>query len=582
MLRIVLFLVLIALAGAGAAWVADQPGNVVMTWGGFRASPSIPVFVLCLGIFAVAIVLLWSILTTIWRTPGRMRRRRHEKRHARGRHAITHGLLAIGHGDTGLARRHAEAARRHAPDDPLALLLHAQSAQMDGNRDEAQRAFRAMAEREDTRLLGLRGLFIEAQRADDAVGAVMIAEEAIKLSPSSTWASHAVLGFRCARGDWSGALAILDSNLSAGLIDKQAYRRQRGVLLTARALELETMDRDLARESVMEAIKLAPTLVPAAVLAAKFESEAHQVRRAMKLVEAAWLANPHPDLADAYAHVKLGDAARQRLQRVETLAAKTPADRPGHVEGQLALARAAIDASEFARAREVLAPYVNDPTQRVALLMAEIERTEHGDGGRARAWTLRAVRARHDPAWTADGYVSDRWRPVSPVTGRLDAFQWQTPVASLPSDKGTTIESSAFEEAMLAAPPPKRVTAASKSPAEPTVAEPIPAAQDNSPLVAEQPEAAPAEPVKPAPEPDESTPLVATPVFRTRADLGKPAAAPIPAPIPAVIPIVRAPDDPGIDDEGPSDEFTEQIGTSRAHGKAQAGGWRGFWSRWGA
>ena len=31
---------------------------------------------------------------------------------------------------------------------------------------------------------------------------------------------------------------------------------------------------------MMEAVKLAPTLVPAAVLAAKFESEAHQVRRA--------------------------------------------------------------------------------------------------------------------------------------------------------------------------------------------------------------------------------------------------------------------------------------------------------------
>ncbi|MCK1358666.1 heme biosynthesis HemY N-terminal domain-containing protein [Bradyrhizobium sp. 199] len=577
MLRIVLFLVLIALAAAGAAWVADQPGEVVLTWGGWRASPTIPVFVLLLGVFAVAVVLLWSILTATWRLPGRMRRRRHDKRHARGRHAITHGLLAIGHGDTALARRHAAAARRHAPNDPLALLLHAQSAQLEGNRGEAQRAFRAMAEREDTRLLGLRGLFIEAQRADDAVGAVMIAEEAIKLSPSSTWASQAVLGFRCARGDWSGALAILDSNLSAGLIDKPAYRRQRGVLLTARALELQTMDRDVARESVMEAIKLAPTLVPAAVLAAKFESEAHQVRRAMKLVEAAWLANPHPDLADAYAHVKLGDTAWHRLQRIETLAAKTPADKVGHIEGQIAIARAAIDASEFARAREVLAPYLSDPTQRVALLMAEIERTEHGDGGRARAWTLRAVRARHDPAWTADGYVSDRWRPVSPVTGRLDAFQWQTPVASLPSDRGATIESSAFEEAMLAAPPPKRVTATTESQVEPTVTAPAPepAAQDNSPVIAkEESAAATAETVQPTPEPAESSPPAATPMFRTRADLGKPAA----APIPAVIPIVRAPDDPGIDDEGPSDEFTEQIGTP----KAQAGGWRGFWSRWGA
>ena len=183
------------------------------------------------------------------------------------------------------------------------------------------------------------------------------------------------------------------------------------MLLTARALELETVDRDLSRESVMEAIKLAPTLVPAAVLASKYESEAHQVRRSMRIVEAAWLAQPHPDLADAYAHVKLGDSARQRLVRVETLAAKAP----GHIEGALAVARAAIDATEFARAREALAPFVDAPTQRVAMLMAEIERTEHGDCGRARAWTLRAVRALHDPVWTADGYVSSTWRPVSPV-----------------------------------------------------------------------------------------------------------------------------------------------------------------------
>ena len=122
----------------------------------------------------------------------------------------------------------------------------------------------------------------------------------------------------------------------------------------------------------------------------------------MRIVEAAWLAQPHPDLADAYAHVRLGDSARQRLVRVETLAAKAP----GHLESALAVARAAIDATEFARAREALAPFVAAPTQRVAMLMAEIERTEHGDSGRARAWTLRAVRALHDPVWTADGYVS--------------------------------------------------------------------------------------------------------------------------------------------------------------------------------
>src|ERR1700688_1313136 len=353
MYRIILFLVLIALAAAGAAWVADQSGDVALSWGGWRVQTSLPVFALALGVAIVAAMLAWAILRALWRTPERIKRARRERRHARGRHAITQGLLAIGHGDSTAARLHADVARRHATHDPLALLLHAQSAQLDGDREAAKGAFRAMAEREDTRLLGLRGLFIEAQRADDPVSAVMIADEALKLAPASTWASQAVLGFRCAKGDWSGALTILDNNLSSGLIDKAAYRRQRGVLLTARALELETIDRDRSRDTVMEAIKLAPTLVPAAVLASKFESEAHQIRRSMRIIEAAWLAQPHPDLADAYAHVKLGDSARQRLVRVETLAAKAP----GHLESALAIARAAIDASEFARAREALAPF---------------------------------------------------------------------------------------------------------------------------------------------------------------------------------------------------------------------------------
>jgi HemY protein len=576
MFRIILFLVLIALAAAGAAWVADQTGDVTLSWGGWRVVTTLPVFVFAFGVAAIAATLAWTLLRTVWRMPDRIRRGRHARRQARGRHAITQGLLAIGHGDSTAARAHAEVARRHAAHDPLALLLHAQSAQLDGDRAGAQRAFRAMAEREDTRLLGLRGLFIEAQRADDPVAAVMIAEEALKLAPSSTWASHAVLGFRCARGDWNGALAILDNNLAAGLIQKPAYRRQRGVLLTARALELEHVDRDRSRDSVMEAVKLAPTLIPAAVLASKYDSEAHQVRRAMRMVEAAWLTQPHPDLADAYAHVRLGDSARQRLVRVETLAAKSP----GHLEGALAIARAAIDASEFARAREALAPFVDAPTQRVAMLMAEIERLEHGDSGRARAWTLRAVRARHDPAWTADGYVSDRWRPVSPVSGRLDAFQWKTPVAALPSDKGAAIEASPFEEAMLAPPRVEPSDEAAEQPNGESVVTPLPAAaQDNSPAQPIAVEPAPLELSAPPPPPLPAEPVTVTaaPLFRARTDIpgmmDRNAAG-----MAAVIPIVRAPDDPGVDDESGRDEFADQISPPQA----QAGGWRGFLSRWGS
>ncbi len=561
MVRVIVFLVLIGVAALGAAWIADQGGDVVLAWDGWRISTTLPVAILGFGLAIAAAMLLWALVSMLVRLPARMRRARRARHDRRGRDAISKGLIAIGAGDRDAARRHANMAERHAQHDPLRLLLAAQSAQLSGDHDGARRAFHTMAERKETRLLGLHGLFIEAQRNDDPLQAVAAAEEALKVTPSVAWASHAVLGFRCAQGDWSGALAIVERNHSSGAIDRATYRRQRAVLLTARALEVETSDRDLARDSVMEAVKLAPTLIPAAVLAAKFLSENQQTRKAMQMIETAWVAQPHPDLADAYAHVRLGDSALERLRRMERLAERTPGD----VEGALGIARVAIDAREFARARDALAPLVATPTQRVALMMAEIERGEHDDEGAARAWTLRAVRAAHDPAWTADGYVSDRWRPVSPVTGRLDAFRWMVPVAALPSvgTSDTVVEP-------VVVPKPKALEVTASEPKGPEFKEPELKSLPAEPAGPEKLDGSRPLPAEPAGT-NGSQPVAPVPVFRSRTDIKPGGSAPA---IPAVIPIMRAPDDPGIDDNPAPDEL-DQPGQS----SGQAGGFRGFLSR---
>ena len=103
--------------------------------------------------------------------------------------------------------------------------------------------------------------------------------------------------------------------------------------------------------------------------------------------------------------------------------------------------------------------------------------------------------------------------------------------------------------------------------------EPVsPTAQDNSPPTAPAAAIEPPPPTAPAASPPAEAPAPA-PLFRTRNDLPKAA----PSSIPPVIPILRPPDDPGVDEDGPRDEFAEQIGKPRS----QAGGWRGFWSRLG-
>jgi HemY protein len=499
MIRVVLFLISLTLTALGFAWVADRPGEVVVSWLGYRIETSVMVAGLAIGVLVLAILLLWSIIRGILRSSEQVSLFFRHRRAVKGYLALTRGLIAIGAGDLRMARQAADEAARLAPGDPLTLLLTAQSAQMAGDREAADHAFREMIKRDETKLFGLRGLYIEAQRRGDAHAARRAAEEAAKVAPSLAWAGQAVLDDRCAAADWHGALTALDHMKNA--LEKSDYRRKRAVLLTARAQALDEIDRDVARAAVMEAVKLAPDLMPAAAMAGKRLAESNEPRKAAKILEAAWILNPHPDLAAAYANLRFGDSARDRLTRMQKLAAKVP----GQIEGALAVARAALDAREFKTAREALAPYLSAPTRRVAALMAEIEQSEHGDEGRVREWMARAMRAAGDPVWTADGVVSERWLPVSPK-GRLDGFEWKRPLAEI------GVSSPVIE-----------------------IAPPAPAEHEIEIAAAAEP--------KPQPEPE----VEAKPERARKPQKSTEKAAARPKPVEPVIPLVHAPDDPGPD-----------------------------------
>jgi len=100
--------------------------------------------------------------------------------------------------------------------------------------------------------------------------------------------------------------------------------------------------------------------------------------------------------------------------------------------------------------------------------------------------------------------VSDRWLPVSPVTGRLDAFAWTEPLTQI----GSTGE--VIEVAEQAA---------------------APAVAPTAPIAEEQPPHAP-----PATEPPR-----------------RPAPAPAATSTEKIIPLLHAPDDPGPEGEAASE-----------------------------
>lgn len=448
MIRVLIYFAVVVLLALGVVWMADHPGTVMVTFGGREVQTSTLVGALALLVAAALVAILWSIVLFVFRVPSLVGGLRRSGRRRAGMAALSRGMVAVGTGDQTTALRCAADAEKYLDREPLVLLLRAQAAQMSGDTAAAERTFAAMLDAPETRALGLRGLHIEARRRDDPEAAHAYAEEALKTA-TLPWAGEAVLEHRAGQGDWDGALSAVERNLGGRLIDRATADRQRAVLNTAKATEMADRSPDEALALARKALKVAPTLVPAAALAGRLLTRQGDVRRASKLIETAYAATPHPDLADAYLGVRSGDSAADRLLRAETLSRLAPRD----PESAMALALAALDARDFARARDAMRPLLDGadggrPTVKACRVMAAIEEAEHGDTGALFEWLQRAQRAPRDPAWMADGVVSDRWAPCSPVTGRLDAFEWTTPKE--PVGGGGDVEHARFRPAVPA------------------------------------------------------------------------------------------------------------------------------------
>lgn len=537
MTRLVLFLLGVLALASGLAWLADRPGSLLVTWQGYEIETSVFRAVVIFAAFIGLVLFAWSLLSQVWSSPAALSHFMRRRRQRRGLDALSSGMIAIGAGDRSMATRYALQARKSLPNEPLTHLLRAQAAQLSGDKATARRIFEAMLGSPDTEQLGLRGLFLEAGRENEREAQRQFAERALNLNPKLSWPVEALFELQCKAGDWAGALQTLALARRHGHVERPAADRRRAVLLAAQAQAAEEDDPEKALSLALEAHGLSPSLVPAAAIAGRLLAARGNTPRAAKVIQKTWAKSPHPELATAYAYARIGDSPRDRLDRVKQLFALNPHS----IESAIAVALAAIEARDYDEARRILQPYTEQGlTRRVAALLARIEAEDSGDKGRAREWLARAVTAPRDAAWIADGAISERWAPISPVTGALDAFEWRVPVED-PEGGDDRILGSGLTELMAAAEPDTVIATAGAVTIEPepgVAQEPVPASSKAAAgagehkTQVEEPAAATAVAVRPA---ERTEPL------RHANKTERPT---------NVFTSPRAPDDPGLDADG--------------------------------
>ena len=347
MIRILGYIVILAALAYGLAQIADLPGTLSIKWpwwplhGKTIEMPPLVAALIALLAF-VAFYIVVALLRFILRIPSIMSFTAKARRQNKGVAAISRGMIAAGAGDARAAERASREATKLLGPAPLALLLQAQAAQLAGNRQSAEQAFELMKENRETRVIGLRGLYLEARRNGDEEAAYAHAQEAHTIA-ALPWAGQAILEKHTMSDDWRGALSVVEANISRKATDKQTGARQRAVLKTAIALETSAREPDEALQLVREAVKLAPDLIPAYAEAGRILSRKGDLRRGARILETGWKAAPHPDIAAAYIDLRPGDSPADRLARAQTLSRLNS----GHAESRLMLARAALESRDM-------------------------------------------------------------------------------------------------------------------------------------------------------------------------------------------------------------------------------------------
>jgi HemY protein len=122
MLRLIGFLLGIALVAAALAWLADRPGELVVHWQDYQIETSVfRAIVILTAIVAVAL-LVWSLVRSIWYSPAAVGNILSKRRQRLGLDALSSGMIALGAGDKTAAMRAAVQARKSLPNEPLTHL----------------------------------------------------------------------------------------------------------------------------------------------------------------------------------------------------------------------------------------------------------------------------------------------------------------------------------------------------------------------------------------------------------------------------------------------------------------------------
>ncbi|SHJ87484.1 HemY protein [Shimia gijangensis] len=437
LIKILLFVAAIAGLTYGAGYLMESEGGVMITVAGqeFTLGPLLAVIALVALVVLVWVTLrlvsfLIAVLKFLNGDETALSRYFDRNREKKGYQALSEGLMALASGEGRTALEKARKAEKFLKQPELTNLLTAQAAELAGDKRKATEAYKTLLTDDSTRFVGVRGLMKQKLEEGQTDTALKLAETAFALKPRHEETQDVLLGLQAETGDWSGARETLNAKLRAGNLPRDVHRRRDAVLALSEANDIMDDAKPIeAREAAIEANRLSPDLIPAAVMAAQGYIAQDKPKYATRVLKKAWEAQPHPDLAAAFAAIAPDETPQERIKRFKTLT-KNNSD---HAEAKMVLAELNIAAEDFPEARRALGDlFESDPSTRSLTIMAAIERGEGSSDAVVKGWLAKALTAPRGPKWVCSSChnIHSEWSPVCGNCQSFDTLAWTDPPAT--------------------------------------------------------------------------------------------------------------------------------------------------------
>lgn len=437
LIKIILFVCVVAAAALGAGALLETDGGLRIEFAGteFSLGPLQAVVALILLVLAVWIFLkLVGLLVAIWKflngAETALSRHFERNREAKGYDALAEGMMALAFGEGRTAMAKAAKAERYLNKPGLTNLLTAQAAELAGDHKKAEETYRKLVADDATRFVGVRGIMKQKLANGDTGTALKLAKKAFELKPKHEDTQDVLLKLQAQSADWTGARETLNAKLRHGNLPRDVHKRRDAVLALSEARKVFDADQTIeAREAAIEANRLSPDLIPAAVMAAHGYVEQDQKRYATRVIKKAWDVSPHPDLAAAYAAIEPDEEAKARLKRFIWLTK----GQAKHAESRMLMAELHMANEDFPGARRALGDlFETDPTARSATLMAAIERGEGAGDTVVKGWLTRALSLPRGPQWICENcqHIHAKWAPMCDNCDSFDTLSWKSPQQS--------------------------------------------------------------------------------------------------------------------------------------------------------